>query len=401
MMQKPNQKLWSPWLRFAKPIVIVSLAIWSVLGLAAVRLGESFSSGNPARNWSVVKVLGAGGFGSAVVAQDEVTGEQAAFKIFENQNLAQKSNVAFPLIEELNRDPAAKGKFVNMEAMMPGQLGSRAVFVQKMELQSDKSLFSLIPKFYLSSKTQTPEERKVRVQALRKLAKELLEIESVLMSHDMVHNDIKPSNILMSKFDGEFTLERYLRGEMHVVLADYDTMTKGETKLSSGTIPFMALERLANPDSKTRPVFDFYSIGATLYNMAFGSTMLHDLFKEKFGMSPQQFENLSFPSLLQYLQKVAPTDIDMFIASRNPFLEAIEYGLPRERGTLSFGQMLSVLTRGDMDARGAEAADLPELADQSAKLKQQFDRSSDIDAVFSQCDALQWGKAALERTVLY
>lgn len=91
---------------------------------------------------------------------------------------------------------------------------------------------------------------------------------SYLHSRNIVHQDIKPQNILIDK-DGNYLISDYGESLRIKSTLRQNTIREKRHKLSGGSIPYMAPERFSS-DNKPVMLSDIWSLGATIYEIMEG-----------------------------------------------------------------------------------------------------------------------------------
>lgn len=94
---------------------------------------------------------------------------------------------------------------------------------------------------------------------------QMVEALKVLESHNILHRDIKPLNILISEIDYESVEITTKLADFGIARANTATMTQN----NPGTLEYMAPEVL---DGEFSAASDVYALGATLYHLASGKT---------------------------------------------------------------------------------------------------------------------------------
>jgi serine/threonine protein kinase len=212
----------------------------------AVDRGESKTEvpGLPDR-WRVLAELKAGGRASVWIAEDLELGEQVVLKIFppfDDAEFRARALVEISLGQRLRHE-----HLVRLYDVV--EVGPR--LVAAMEWMSGGSLAQRI-----SFKGEQPIEHVVQ------WAGQALQVLAYLHGQNLVHRDVKPSNLLLDRNDdlklgdlglvGRFDRGRYLP----------------ETRAAVGTPGYMAPEQLY--DREPAPSWDLYALGVTLRQLLVG-----------------------------------------------------------------------------------------------------------------------------------
>lgn len=256
----------------------LALAFWlastAALGQFATNDLVFDAAGN--KTYRVEQVLGKGGFAQVFLVKDVATDAKQALKVFRDEKKSSLAAETYAVMGEVFDDPNAKEHLVQTSAPQTLQDAAGAKWQgQFVELMSSQNLDDVASYFDLT-KTIRKATAAAKIEAITRLQSQMVEAQLAMASNGLVHNDIKPSNFLLSTFDGEFTLGRFNAGEMHVELADFDTVSKAKTPMKSGTPPFMPPEKLLDPMRASDVVMDMYAIGATLYEVTFGTSFVRD-----------------------------------------------------------------------------------------------------------------------------
>jgi len=224
------------------------------------------------KRYELLNLLGVGGMASVYRCRDRETGAILAIKILD-EKLAHKTQV----LRRFEQEAASMDKLdhPNILPLHDVSFESDERFIV-MDFVDGESLHE-----QLSRAPLTPEEALVVLIPV---------LDALAMAHEngIVHRDIKPHNILLSKagsvFVSDFGIAR--------CIADTD-MSLTQTGVIMGTWAFMAPEQRA--DSKgVDHLADIYSVGATLFSAVTGQTP-KDLFAAE--LDPTIYEGV--PALLE------------------------------------------------------------------------------------------------------
>ena len=195
--------------------------------------------------YSLVRFLGSGSFGEVWLAHDQLTGRDVALKIYLSLDPAG--------VEEFQREYANTADLSSPYLLTPEYFdvyGRRPFLVMK----------------YCENGSSSKLAGNITEEQLWRFVLDVAEGLAVLhgQSDPIVHQDIKPDNILM---DGggrflitDFGISRRLRATMR---------RQSKRDVSSGAMPYMAPERFeSNPRLSTAS--DIWSLGASIYELATG-----------------------------------------------------------------------------------------------------------------------------------
>jgi predicted Ser/Thr protein kinase len=202
------------------------------------------------KRYELLNLLGVGGMASVYRCLDRDTGDIRAIKILD-EKLAHKTQV----LRRFEQEAAAMDKLdhPNILPLHDVSFESDERFIV-MDFVDGESLHE-----QLSRAPLTPKEALVVLIPV---------LDALAMAHenDIVHRDIKPHNILLSKTGGVFVSDFGIAR----CIADTD-MSLTQTGVIMGTWAFMAPEQRA--DSKgVDHLADIYSVGATLFSAVTGQT---------------------------------------------------------------------------------------------------------------------------------
>jgi hypothetical protein len=202
------------------------------------------------KRYELLNLLGVGGMASVYRCLDRDTGDIRAIKILD-EKLAHKTQV----LRRFEQEAAAMDRLdhPNILPLHDVSFESDERFIV-MDFVDGESLHD-----QLSRAPLTPKEALVVMIPV---------LDALAMAHenDIVHRDIKPHNILLSKTGGVFVSDFGIAR----CIADTD-MSLTQTGVIMGTWAFMAPEQRA--DSKgVDHLADIYSVGATLFSAVTGQT---------------------------------------------------------------------------------------------------------------------------------
>lgn len=206
--------------------------------------------------YEVVEELGCGAMGVVYRAIQKASGNEVALKVILPQHESSEQSMQLFLREANNLCQLNHPRIVAFKefGMFGGQLFLVMEYVKTIDLKT-----------LLRSQ---PQESAVRIPCA--IACQVLEALTYAHSHSLVHRDIKPKNILLTK----------QKRKLHVKLADFglskNYINAGFSGLTSegesrGTLAYMPPEQVIDSRS-AKPPADIYAVGATLYHYLVGST---------------------------------------------------------------------------------------------------------------------------------
>ncbi len=141
--------------------------------------------------------------------------------------------------------------------------------------------------------SQVMESGKYTPKGARKVLSEVCNALSVLHSHDIVHRDVKPENIIINEYG-------------RVVLIDFNATRKisdaSKDTVVMGTVGYASPEQLGIAQSDART--DIYAIGVLLNVMITGKHPSEDLAKGKAGKIIRKCTNLNANERFQGVDKL-------------------------------------------------------------------------------------------------
>jgi tetratricopeptide (TPR) repeat protein len=236
------------------------------------------------------RMLGRGGMGVVWEALDRKTGMLVALKTIQtpSANALYRLKKEFRLAQDLQHENlVALGELVEHE-------GS---WFLTMELLEGVDFLTYVRGDYGSARTQSPDEPACDEERLVDALGQLLRALDALHGQDLVHRDVKPSNVMV-------TLEG------RVVLLDFGLATVAAESMQSigdnvvGTAHYMAPEQAAG--SAVSPKADMYAVGAMLYEALAGrppfeGTLLQVLMQKQYDVSIKPSEMARVAPLLEAL----------------------------------------------------------------------------------------------------
>jgi serine/threonine-protein kinase len=198
--------------------------------------------------YRIVRSLGSGGFGAVYLAEDEFIGKQVALKVPHRQNLGMdalsaEAKLMAPLshpnivqVLTADQDPASGAFFIVMEFIEGESLAERLTKVGSLE--EPKAL---------------------------SLSLEIVDAVRHAHANNVLHRDLRPSNVLLTKTDQakvvDFSISRLM-----------DQVPYASTRI--GSPPYMAPEHF---QGRATFASDLYSVGVMMYEMITGVLPFFDI----------------------------------------------------------------------------------------------------------------------------
>jgi eukaryotic-like serine/threonine-protein kinase len=198
--------------------------------------------------YRIVRSLGSGGFGAVYLAEDEFIGKQVALKVPHRQSqgmdaLSAEAKLMAPLshpnivqVLTADQDPASGAFFIVMEFIEGESLAERLTRVGSLE--EPKAL---------------------------SLSLEIVDAVRHAHANNVLHRDLRPSNVLLTKTDQakvvDFSISRLM-----------DQVPYASTRI--GSPPYMAPEHF---QGRATFASDLYSVGVMMYEMITGVLPFFDI----------------------------------------------------------------------------------------------------------------------------
>jgi len=197
-------------------------------------------------HYKILGKLGVGGMGVVYKAEDTKLRRTVALKF---------------LPPDMTRDPDAKQRFIQ-EAQAASALDHPAICtIHEIDETEDGQMFMVMSCYEGETLNQKIERGPLEIEEAVDIAARIAEGLSKAHGHGIVHRDIKPGNVFVTK-DGQVKILDFglakLTGQMK--------LTRAGTTL--GTLPYMSPEQLQGGEVDHRT--DIWSLGAVLYEMVTG-----------------------------------------------------------------------------------------------------------------------------------
>ena len=204
--------------------------------------------GRTISHYKILEKLGGGGMGVVYKAEDTKLKRTVALKF---------------LPPDLTRDPEAKERFVH-EAQAASALDHNNICnIHEIGETDDGQMFIVMASYEGETLKSRIANGKLRIEEATDLAIQIAQGLAEAHQHGIVHRDVKPANILITK-----------SGVAKIVdfgLAKLSGATKvTKTGSTLGTVAYMAPEQLQASDVDARA--DIFSLGVVLYEMLTGKT---------------------------------------------------------------------------------------------------------------------------------
>lgn len=235
-------------------VIIISTGIALFSSFSIVRLRNRVGIAEKLGQYTLVKLIGEGGMGSVYLAKHALLKRPAAIKILKPDKVNKETITRFErevqLVSQLSHP--------NTIEIFDFGLTDDGIFYYAMEYIHGYSVMEIIAKHGKMNPARV-------VHILIKVCSSLYEAHL----SGLIHRDIKPHNIMISRRIDEYDLVKVLDFGLVKNMGNIDPSQATETARISGTLLYMAPERLKNSkdvDART----DIYSLGATAYYMLTG-----------------------------------------------------------------------------------------------------------------------------------
>ena len=202
--------------------------------------------------YEVIRKIGEGGMGAIYLAKKTDTRENFAIKIIKPETR--------PTALEVER-------FIDRD-MKIGNVLKHKYIVANYEADYVDGLYYIVMYFVDGSDVQKlmEQERQVDINTACSIIYKSLEALDYMHNNNIVHRDIKPPNILLTKEANEWIPKIADFGLAKNLI--YSRSLTGKNDVA-GSIPYMSPEQVYN-FKEYKPVSDVFSMGATLYAMISG-----------------------------------------------------------------------------------------------------------------------------------
>jgi serine/threonine protein kinase len=222
-------------------------------------------------HYRIIEKLGGGAMGVVYKAEDTRLHRFVALKF---------------LSDEIAKDPQALARF-QREAQAASALNHPHICTIH-DIGDDQGQHFIVMEL-LEGQTlkQVISERRLETPEILKLGLQIADALSAAHAEGIVHHDVKPSNVFVTR-RGDAKVLDFGLATFPLAAADLAaTISSSETGIAAGTLPYMAPEQLCGEKGDARA--DLYSLGATLYEMAAGqlpfressvAALIHAIFKD-------------------------------------------------------------------------------------------------------------------------
>lgn len=235
-------------------VIVFSTGIALFSSFSIVKLRKKVGEAKQLGQYTLIKQIGEGGMGSVYLAKHSLLKRPAAVKILKPERINEETVTRFEREVQL----ASQLSHPNTIEIFDFGLTDDGIFYYAMEYLYGFSIMEIL----LIEGKMSPARV---VHILKQVCGSLHEAHL----SGLIHRDIKPHNIMISKRVDEYDLVKVLDFGLVKSLETIDDSQATETARISGTLLYMAPERLKNSknvDART----DIYSLGATAYFMLTG-----------------------------------------------------------------------------------------------------------------------------------
>lgn len=264
------------------------------------------------KRYRILRMLGKGGFGITFLAQDAVL-----------------PGTPLCVIKQLCPNTTDKKSWqlacdrFEKEAKVLGQLGSHSQIPMLLDYFEAQGEFYLVQE-YIRGYTLAQEIRRRGAKdevAVKQFLQELLSVLQYVHKNHVIHQDIKPQNIIRCKDDGRLVLIDFGAVKEELIHTTKSAANTISTLNFVGTVGFAAPEQLS-----FRPVYasDIYAVGVTCLCLLTGKTPLEFDYDLKTGEIFWQKEVAISDTFAQILGKMLKNSLHERFQSVNDILWALE-----------------------------------------------------------------------------
>lgn len=217
------------------------------------QLGEA-DSAVQIKGYQVYEQIGAGDLGTVYRAIRQATGEECALKV-----ISPAARTDEKAIQTFLREASILNQLQHQHIVRLVEMGASGT-----ELFLSTEFLPTLSWERLSA--SWPVAQRIRIAC--GIMSQILSALEHAHTRSMVHRDVKPGNILITRVDGKLFAKLADFGlAKHYTTAGMSQMTREGDVI--GSLPFMSPEQFIN-SREARPACDLYSAGATLYWMISG-----------------------------------------------------------------------------------------------------------------------------------
>jgi serine/threonine protein kinase/tetratricopeptide (TPR) repeat protein len=244
-------------------------------------------------HYHIIEKIGAGGMGEVYRAHDVELDRDVALKV---------------LPVGILMDNRARRRFRN-EALVLASLNHPNVATIH-EFATQEGIDFLVMEHVMgSSLAQELKGGPLPEKQVVTLAAQIAQALQEAHEHGVVHNDLKPGNVMVNSKGRAKVLDFGLAGHLRSMSEKTTVDSLNEQRLVAGTLPYMAPEQLLGEATDTRT--DIYSLGVLLFEMVTGqrpfreelATRLTDDILHQTPVSPRTVSNRMSPELEQIILK--------------------------------------------------------------------------------------------------
>lgn len=286
-------------------VLLIFAAIALINTLVIVRLKSKLSGGEVLGPYNLLKKIGEGGMGRVYLAKHNLMKRPTAVKVLKEEVADDE------VISRFEREVQLASQLSHPNTIEIYDFGhtSEGVFYYAMEYIQGISLFEL-----LKLESHIPLCRAIYI--LKQICYSLREAHSL----GLLHRDIKPMNIMLTKRGGEFDIVKVLDFGLAKKIDQniHSDLTVG--KKISGTPMYMSPERLrGSKDVDTRA--DIYSLGCVAYNLITGKPIFSsinelDTLYHVMNLEPKPIMEQSSQDVPEVLQKIIMSSLQKEMNNR-------------------------------------------------------------------------------------